>query len=74
LKDNKVRVFGGHSESANVNSCEAFDLNTKVWIYIVAMPAVAYSTTAVLWIKLSFYLNTICHAFIYTMGYHFCQW
>ena len=45
MKDNKVYIFGGHNGSV-MNTCNTFDLKTKEWKSITALPQASYSITA----------------------------
>ena len=65
LKDNTVYIFGGHNGSS-VNVCEAFDLKTKNWKSIHALPKASNSVTAALLDKeiiLSGYDMNCCYSY-----------
>ena len=67
LKDNKVYIFGGHNGSRNpTNECEIFDLKTKVWKSITALPQVTSCITAAMLGKdiiLSGYQLSCCYSY-----------
>ena len=46
FKDNKVYIFGGVFNNSSVNSCETFDLASKKWKSIHALPQASHSLTA----------------------------
>ena len=65
LKDNKVYIFGGYNKTV-MNTCHAFDLNTKEWKLITALPQASYSITAALLGKdiiLSGYQLNCCYSY-----------
>ena len=67
MKDNKVYIFGGHNGSRNpTNECEIFDLKTKVWKSITALPQVTSCITAAMLGKdiiLSGYQLSCCYSY-----------
>ena len=65
LMNNKVYIFGGHDGSV-LNTCNAFDLTTKEWISITALPQASYSITAAILGKdiiLSGYHLNCCYSY-----------
>ena len=47
LKNNKVFIFGGHNAgSVPLNTCDLFDLKTREWKSITALPQASYAITA----------------------------
>ena len=65
LKNIKVYIFGGYNGSL-MNTCDTFDLNTKEWKSITALPQVANSITAAMLGKdiiLSGYQLSCCYSY-----------
>ena len=65
LKDNKVYLFGGYNGAA-MNTCDTFDLKTKEWKSITALPQASNHITAAILGKdiiLSGYQLNCCYSY-----------
>ena len=65
LKNDKVYIFGGHNGSV-LSTCDTFDLKTKEWKSITAIPQVSYGITAAMLGKdiiLSGYHLNCCYSY-----------